>query len=119
MSKVRKWLLKLNNSGKTILTVATDGYILDSSGRKLFVLKKEPIQLIRTMLDYHQEDTTIDNNASQVVKYNGDNPFETKSAELTNELLRIIYCSDNIKFPQPELVEILDLIQANLDFRES
>lgn len=119
MIKVRNWLLKFNNFGKSILTVATDGYVLDSSGRKLFVLKKEPIQLIRTMLENYQDGSIVDCTTSQVVKYNGSNPFEVRNTELINELLLIIYCSTNIKFPQPELAEVLELIQADLDSKES
>lgn len=47
--KTRSSLVSLIHDGKVEATLCQDGYFIDSRGHKLFVMKREPLELIIKM----------------------------------------------------------------------
>lgn len=109
--KDKRWYIKLVNKGDVVSTVTTDGYVYDSS-KKLFVLKKNTMNMLQSFIDDHIESDLADENDSKlIVKVNLNPKITIYSEELYNKIIKTIFKAESIKHPMNLFDELIQFIE--------
>lgn len=108
MSKDRTWFIKIEKSGKHVLTMFDDGYVFNEKGKKLFVLQKDALNQVRNLV---QEYSTSVDDENISVKCNLAPVFISHNRTFFNQLTNLMFSGHNIKHPPEQFDAIINEIE--------
>ena len=108
----RTWLIKMERHEKHVLTLFEDGYVVDNSGKKLFVLKKSAIELVRNLInEYSTLNEAADFTPDCTIKCNIDPRIDSHNRLFFKQIVDVLFEPQDIKHPDDRLAPIIDEIE--------